>query len=174
MNTTRAAVAAALLISLAGCKDKDRVTVQTEEEAPRLATMLAMNDPRAQSQLVSGWYSLEANSWRWTSGHFIVLLRPPLGSSQAGAILKLKFNFPDAVWQKVKKTSLSATVNGVALPPENYTKSGDYTYTRDVPATALAGDSAKVEFTLDKFLPAGTTENRELGVIATAVGFEHK
>jgi hypothetical protein len=170
----RAALAATLFIGLAGCKNKDRVTVQTEEEAPRLATMLAMNDPRAPAQLVSGWSGLEGNAWRWTAGHFVVMLRPPLGAGQNGAVLQFKFNLPEAIIKKVKTTSLSATVNGAALPPETYTQAGDYTYTRDVPASALPGDSAKVEFTLDKFLPAGSVETRELGVIATSVGFEHK
>ncbi len=174
VNIQRAALAAAIVAGLAGCKSKDRVTVQTEEEAPRLATMLAMNDPRAQTQLISGWSSLESNAWRWTTGHFSVMLRPPLGSAQNGAVLKFKFAFPEAIQKRVRVTSLSATVNGTALSPETYTQAGDYTYTRDVPASALPGDSAKVEFTLDKFVPAGTMEQRELGVIATAVGFEHK
>jgi hypothetical protein len=159
---------------LGACKSKDRVTVQTEEEAPRLATMLAMNDPRAGAQLISGFYPTEGNAWRWTSGHPAAMLRPPLGAAQNGAVLKFKFNIPDVVMKKVKSMTLTATVNNTPLPPETYTQSGDYTYTRDVAASSLAGDSAKVEFAFDKFLPAGSVETRELAVIATSVGFEHK
>lgn len=174
MTIHRAAIAAALLAALAGCKSKDRVTVQTEEEAPRLATMLATNDPRAQAQLLSGFHGLEGNAWRWTAGHFAVMLRPPLGAGQSGAVLKFKFAIPEVVLKKVTSMTLTATVGGAKLDPETYTKAGDYTYTRDVPATALPGDSAKVEFAFDKFLPAGSVETRELAVIATSVGFEHK
>ena len=47
-------------------------------------------------------------------------------------------------------------------------------YTRDVDRKLLVGDAVNVEFTLDKFLPAGAIEQRELGVIATSVGFEAK
>jgi hypothetical protein len=170
----RVAVTAALLAGVMGCKSKERVTVQTEEEAPRLATMLATNDPRAAAQLLSGFHGLEGNAWRWTAGHFAVMLRPPLGAGQSGAVLKLQFAIPSAVIDKVKTMTLSATVGGVKLDPETYTKAGDYTYTRDVPAAALPGDAAKVEFAFDKFLAAGSVETRELAAIATSVGFEHK
>jgi hypothetical protein len=170
----RAVVAAAILAGAVGCKSKERVTVQTEEEAPRLATMLATNDPRAQTQLLSGFHGLEGNAWRWTAGHFAVILRPPLGAGQSGAVLKFKFAIPEVVMKKVNTMTLSATVGGAALGPETYTKPGDYTYSRDVPAAALPGDAAKVEFAFDKFLPAGSVETRELAVIATSVGFEHK
>ena len=173
MTIYRAALAATLFVGLSSCKS-DKVGVQTDEEAPRLATMVAMNDPKTATQLISGWYPAETNSWRWTAGHFAVMLRPPLGAAQSGAVLKFKFTLPDAVLSKVKTTSLSATVNGAPLSPETYTQSGEFTYTRDVPASALAGDSAKVEFALTKYLPAGAIETRELGVIASSVGFEHK
>ncbi len=168
------AAAAALVVSLSACKNSGRVGVDTDEEAPRLATMIAMSDPKAATQLISGFYPAETPAWRWTAGHFVVMLRPPLGAGQSGAVLKFRFTLPDSVLNKVKTTSLSASVNGSPLSPETYTKSGEYTYTRDVPASALAGDSAKVEFALTKYLAAGAVETRELGVIASSVGFEHK
>ena len=43
-----------LLLLLAGCNSKDKIRAQTEEEAPRLATMLTMSDPRAPAQLLLG------------------------------------------------------------------------------------------------------------------------
>ena len=173
MTIYKTAAAAVFLIALSGCRH-DRVGVQTDEEAPRLATMVSMSDPKASAQLVSGWYPTEANAWRWTAGHMVVMLRPPLGAEQSGAVLKMKFSMPDTVLKRVKTTSLSATVNGVPLSPETYTQPGEFTYTRDVPASALAGDSAKVEFAFTKYLPAGSVETRELAVIASSVGFEHK
>ncbi len=163
-----------LLLSLCACNRQKRVRVQTEEEPPRLAMMLSMADPRTKTQLVNGFYSLENNAWRWTSGKFTVTLRPPRGADTKGAILKLKFNLPEVVINPLKTIAISAKVNGAALSPESYTQPGEYTYTREVPATAFTGDPAKVEFALDKVLPPSGNDKRELGVIATMVGFEGK
>ena len=73
--------AAILVLSLAlapaGCKRHKAVTAQTVEEAPPLSSTIATADPRAAAQLVSGFYGVEQNSWRWTAGQFSVLLRPP-------------------------------------------------------------------------------------------------
>ncbi len=164
----------ALLAVVCGCKNKDRVRVMTEEEAPRMATMLTMSDPRAPTQLLLGFYSLETGGWRWTAGKFTVILRPPRDAAQMGAVVKLKFSLPQAVLDRVKSTTLTGAVGASALAPETYDKAGDYEYVREVPASALTSESVKVDFALSKFLAAGAVEGRELGVIATAVGFEHK
>ena len=162
-------------ISFTGaCTNKDKTRVLTEEEAPRMATMLTMQDPRAPTQLLLGFYSLEPGNWRWTAGHFSVVLRPPRDAKEAGAAIKLKFSIPPAVLDRVKSTSLTAQIGTLTLPAETYNKPGDYEYRRDVPGSAFTSDPIKVDFSLSQFLAAGTVEGRELGVIATAVGFEHK
>jgi hypothetical protein len=38
-----------------------------------------------------------------------------------------------------------------------------------VPAAALGPDPITVDFAVDKFLPAGTVETRELGLIVSSV-----
>jgi hypothetical protein len=168
------AVFSVILLALTGCKNEDRLHVETNEGAPRLASMLAMSDPKAPTQLLDGWYGLEDKAWRWTSGHFAVLLRPPTGSAQSGATLKLQFSIPQALIDRVKTTSITATIKGTPLPPETYTQAGSFTFTRDVAAGLLAEETVKVLFSLDKFIPAHTVENRELGLIVTAVGLEPK
>ena len=107
-------------------------------------------------------------------GQFTVALRPPRNAALKGATLHLKFTIPEAVVAKLKTMSLSASVNGTALSPETYTQPGEFDYSRDVDPKLLTGDAVNVDFTLDKFLPAGMVETRELGVIATSVGFEAK
>jgi hypothetical protein len=160
---------------LAGCRSKHKVKVDaTEEEAPTLAATVHTADPRAATQLISGFYGVEDQSWRWTAGKFAVLLRPPRGSAQKGATLQLKFAVPEPVISKLKTVSLSAAINGTTLAPETYTKAGEYTYSRDVPANLLAGEAVKVDFALDKALPPGEADQRELGVVAQAIGFEPK
>lgn len=139
-----------------------------------MATMLTMSDPRAASQLLLGFYPVEQSGWRWTAGKFSVVLRPPRDAAQAGATLKLKFTLPPPVLDRVKTTTLTAYVGDTKLNPETYSKAGDYEYVREVPASLFTSDSVKVDFALSKFLEAGTVEGRELGVIAVAVGFQHK
>lgn len=177
METRRVVILAAccLLLAPAGCKRNQKIRVQqTEEEQTTLATVLHVADPRAGAQLLSGFYDVEQNAWRWTMGSFSVLLRPPKRADQEGAILQLRFTVPDAVLAKLKTISLSATVNGTGLTPESYTQPGEFTYSREVPARLLAGEAVKVEFKLDKFLPPSDLDQRELGVIVTMVGFEVK
>ena len=166
---------AALLSSSAGCRRREASRLpQTEEEAPRLASTVHVADARAASQLVSGWHDIEQNSWRWTAGHFSAILRPPRAASQKGATLQLRFTLPGAVVQKLGAIGMGASVNGVALPPESYTQPGEFIYSRDVPPNLLQGESVKVDFSLDKSLPPGAVDQRELGVIASSVGLEPK
>jgi hypothetical protein len=165
----------AVCLLLAGCKRDRKIRVQqTEEEGVSLASVISFGDARAAPQLLKGFYGIEEKAWRWTMGQFSVALRPPRNAALKGATLHFKFTLPEAVLSKVKTVSLSASVNGTALSPETYTQAGAFDYSRDVDAKLLAGDAVNVEFTLDKFLPAGMVETRELGVIATSVGFEAK
>jgi hypothetical protein len=168
--------AVAILILLApGCRDREKITVgQTEEEALRLASVVHVADPRSASQLVSGFYDIEQNAWRWTAGQFTVLLRPPRNAVQKGAVLKLKFSVPEPVLAKLKTISLSASLGGLDLSPETYTQAGEFTYSRDVSGAVLAGDAVKVDFSLDKSLPPNAVDQRELGVIVSNVGLEPK
>jgi hypothetical protein len=150
------AVAAAILVSIlavsaGGCNRHRRVL--TSEEAPALESVVAMADPHAATQLAAGFYGVEQNSWRWTAGRFSVLLRPPRAAAANGAVLELKFTIPEASIAKLKAVTLSASVNGTALAPETYTQPGGFTYSRDVPAKLLAGDVARVDFSLDKAIP---------------------
>lgn len=179
MGANQLPIAAAILVlSLAiapmGCRRHRRVTVQTVEEAPMLASVVATADPHAVKQLAGGFYGVEQNSWRWTAGRFSVLLRPPRTAARNGAVLQLKFAIPDVALSKLKGVSLSAYVNGTALSPETYSQAGQFIYSRDVPANLLAGDVVRVEFSLDKTLPPSATNRRELGVVASTVGFQPK
>lgn len=170
-----AALAAALMIAPAGCKRREKIHSETvEEPAPTLASVVHMADPKIVPQLLRGFHGVEGNAWRWTMGKFAVTLRPPLNAPQKGATLVAKFAIPDSVISRTKSVTLSASVNGVSLPPEKYTKAGDFVYSRDVPATALSVDSVTAEFSLDKFLASGAVEQRELGLVVSSIGFEAK
>jgi hypothetical protein len=139
-----------------------------------MASMLNAADPRASVQLVRGFHAVEQNAWRWTSRSFAVKLRPPTGAGEKGAVLVVKFAVPGIEIEKLKSLTLTASIGSTKLEPETYTRAGDQTYTRDVPAGALRGSAVTVDFELDKAMPPTAQDSRELGIILSTVGFEAK
>jgi hypothetical protein len=175
----RLAVLLVLTLSGAACTGKhNSVTVQNEEPPastkPALASVVRMNDPQTSAQLVKGFYSIEGGSWRWTAGKFAARLQIPPGAAQSGATLNLNFSVPDAVLQKLGKITITGSINGMALKPAEFEKSGPAIYTADIAPSQLTGDSVEVDFALDKSIPPGATDRRELGVIATSVALVPK
>lgn len=131
-------------------------------------------DLSAQKQLLSGFHEVEQNAWRWTMSKFSVALRRPSGASQRGATLRLKFSIPEPVIVHVKSITLSATLQGSLLRPETYLKAGEYSFERDIDARLLDREAVTAEFALDKFLPAGLADQRELGIVVSSIGLELK
>lgn len=170
METKKLGVCLTLLLGLAGsaCTGKqDRVT--GEPSAARLVSTVSMNDSSAAVQLLSGFYQIENNAWRWTAGKFSVRLPTPPGAGQKGATLSFSFTIPDVVIQKDKNITLAASINGMALKSVTYNAPGAYVFSADVPASQPTAESVTVDFALDKTMqPDG--DKRELGVIAASVG----
>jgi hypothetical protein len=165
---------AALLLTLAfaplGCKHRKVQTQATVEDAPpELASTLHMGDPKVADQLVSGFHQIEAKAWRWTAREFAVVLRPPAGSAQLGAALQVNLTVPPVVIEKLTKITLSPSIRGNTLTPETYTKAGDYVYQADVPANLLKAGAVRVDFQLDKAIPASPADLRELGIVVTSM-----
>lgn len=133
-----------------------------------------MGDPGAQPQLVKGVYGIESGTWRWTAGHFSILLRSPLASSQHGATLSLALTVPDVILQKLGPVTLTASSAGKKLKSETYSKPGSYTFDADVPGALLGNETVTIDFDLDKSLPPSTSDSRELGLIVSAVSLESK
>jgi hypothetical protein len=170
-------IIAGLMVALAGtaCKGKHNAVVQNEEQdtGPRMASVVRMSDPNANTQLLSGFYPVENNSWRWTAGKFSALLRTPLAAAEHGATLTLAFNIPEIVIQKLGTITITPAINGTAMMPSTYKAAGIYALTVDVPTSMLSGESVRADFTLDKSIPPGT-DKRELGIIATSIGLTNR
>jgi hypothetical protein len=162
---------AALLWASAGCNHKESGGAQETRSA---APTVQMGDPRAAGQLVSGFYDIEGGTWRWTAKQFVVQLGTPVGANANGATLELQFTIPAVVIEKNTSVTLSAAVDGNALPPETYTKAGEYVYKRDVPANVLGGNVVKASFEVDKSLIPSGADQRVLGVVATSVRLVRK
>jgi hypothetical protein len=160
-----------------GCRGKyHREAVENEEPAagPRLASTLKMGDPAASAQLVKGVFGVEGGSWRWTSGHFSILLRSPLAAAQHGGTLTFSFTIPEVVNQKLGKIAMTVSSGGKKLNSDSFSTAGAHTLTADVPADLLIKDTATFDFDLDKTMPASANDSRELGVVATAISLESK
>jgi hypothetical protein len=153
------------------------LTSCTSREDPirldEVATMLNISDPRAEKQLVSGFFHDEGPG-RWTGRTFRAILKPPPTAARNGAILVLRAGFPGSSIDRLGPIQIAASVNGVAVAPQQYTKAGEFLYIREVPARAFGNGNAAVDFALDKALPPGGNEHRELGVVANTIGFEAK
>ncbi len=90
-------LAAALALAPTGCKRPEKVQVQeTVDEGPRMVSALTMGDPKVETQLISGFYGIEGNAWRWTGKQFIAVLKTPFGASQRGGTLE--FTSPYRRW----------------------------------------------------------------------------
>ncbi|HVW11414.1 MAG TPA: hypothetical protein VHC90_22670 [Bryobacteraceae bacterium] len=166
---------AASVLLLAGCGKKANQAVQNDEgqaaNAP-LVSSLKMNAPSAKEQLTKGVYQLESGLWRWTAGNFTITLKTPPGAAQKGAILTLNLTASDPILQQVHSQSLTAAVGDKTLKTEKYVDPGAHTFTADVPAALLTGDTVAIDFSLDNSLPPGPTDRRELGVILTGASLD--
>jgi len=160
--------AIALFVLLSGCSSQDN-TIRFDDTA----IMLNMADPRANKQLVSGFFGNEGLG-RWTGRTFQTVLKPPPAAARKGAILVLRAGVPASSIERLRTIQIRASVNGVAMAPQEYSQAGEFLYIRDVPARAFGNGNATVDFTLDKALPPSGPERRELGVVVNTVGFEAK
>ena len=171
-----AAVAAAVWCG--GCSKESKTPVkQTVEEtpsAPRMLTAVNMGESKGEKQLLTGFYAIESNAWRWTAKDFSVELRPPAGSAVEGATLTLDISIPQVVIDKLHSVTLSASIKGTDLGSQTFSHEGPAEYRRDVPATLLTGASVRIDFHLDKVMPPANGDQRSLGIIARSVALEAK
>jgi hypothetical protein len=170
-----AAIALVTIVAIApACRTRKKAKARVAEEDGQLVSVVAVADPTAAIQLVRGFHALENDAWRWTMKNFTVTLRPPAGSDQSGAKLELKFVIPEVIFSQTGPLTVDAHLNNTDLGSENYSKAGDYTYTRDIPASALHGDTASFDFTVDKGIPPSEKDSRELAIIVSSIGLTSK
>jgi|SRR5271166_1178741 len=168
--TVAMALLATMVLATEGCRNRRKAAAKPVTDNGRLVSVVNVVEPRTAGQLIRGFYPVESESWRWTMKQFMVTLATPPDAARRGASLELKFAIPEVIFNRLGPMAVSAAINGVALPPESYSKAGDYTYTRDVPASALSGDAVAVQFAVDKGLPPSEQDHRELAIVVTSVG----
>ncbi len=167
-----ALVLVSTVATLDSCKRKKKQVDYLDEGGGQLVSTVQTRNPGTAIQLVKGFHDIENSAWRWTMGKFTVILRAPEQAAQKGATLKFNFVLPEPILTKLQAITISATVNGKPLEAATYDKAGPQEYKKSVPAALLTGEVITVDFTLDKFVPAGAMDLRELGVIAASIGLE--
>lgn len=152
------------LLALAGCG----------ESTPDLEERINTADEAFVPQLLSGFYHVEARSWRWTKPTFAVALKPPRKATK-GAVLLMQYSLPQPALDQLKEVTITASIDGIPLPPEKCTQTGLLDFRRDIPADALAGKSGvKVEFTVSPHLKPTPDDERDLGLIVHNIGLVKK
>jgi hypothetical protein len=171
---TAAALLVLFALDTAACKSRRRSKVNIDEgDGVEMASAIRTAEPRHAVQLIKGFHEVE-NGWRWTQANFALALRVPGGAASRGGEFALSVTVPDSVMQRAGAPSLSCQAGGVALDPETFSKPGDYTYRRAIPAAALSAQALTFECSLTKFIASGVLEERELGVIALSAALTSK
>lgn len=114
--------------------------------------------PRYSVHLKEGWHALEQNSFRWTESRFsIEINRPHLIHFST---FRFDFRLPST-----GPVTLSSKVNGVEMPPASFDGEREQFYSIQIPNEALQGAAIRIDFAIDKWLPAGPADERELGLL---------
>lgn len=175
-NSLIAATAALLLLACSGSDAEigsgapaAASAKQKPATAPALSS-LHMADPAAAAQLAAGFHGIEQSAWRWTQREFSVNLKAPAASTAPQ--LKFRFAISPVVMERLKSLTLTASTGGNLIGSESYAAAGEYVFSKALPPAPPGGDTMQIDFELDRAVPAGDLETRELGVIAISVGLE--
>ena len=163
----------ALALLIVDCQRPAAVLLQqADNSGAGLSSIVYTGDPNSAPQLIKGFFEIEDYSWRWTTQSFSVVLRPPAGATGESATLAVALAVSDSVIAKLGNITLNAAIGPASLSPETWTKSGSYTYTREVPASLLTKEEIQIDFRLDKAMKPDGRDIRELGIIVSSVGLE--
>jgi len=158
-------IAVAIALSLMpGCRPRQPKASMLDAEGAVVSATLPAAGPAADLQLLKGFHQLESGLWRWTMGQFAFALGTPEQSLSRGALLEIHYSLPESL-SKVSQRHLKVTVNGIPVPERTTLEAGDQTIRIPIPSSSLGSTVSTIECELDHFVPAGTMEKRELGLI---------
>jgi len=86
----------------------------------------------------------------------------------------MRIVIPDSQIKTLGPMTLSADVDDRTLDPQTFSKGGDYSYVRDVPADVLRTNLAPVIFSFDKAVAPSAADGRELAAIVTEISLQSK
>lgn len=157
-----------LLLGLAGACN--RASAPAGNSGAQLS-YVNTGDVRARPQLLSGWYGIENASWRWMGREAEAALLVP---RQAPLNFELRIVFPPDHMRKAGgPVMVSVLLNDTLFAQETYAEPGSYVIHQPVPPGILAAGTASVKIRLDRAVPPGDVDKRELGAVVQGLGFVH-
>lgn len=123
--------------------------------------------PGEGTRLLEGFHGVEAGGWRWTQKHFAVqLLPPPRGQPHW---VRAALYFPDALIRRTGPITLTAKAGNKTIGTRTFAEAGEMVFEAPLPSASIG--PVRVDFHLDKALPPGAEDSRELGLIVKSVGW---
>jgi hypothetical protein len=134
-----------------------------------LASVVRTGEESVASQLLRGFYQIEAGSWRWTAPNFSVELAVPSAAASKGGVLRMNFSVPEALIAQHQVVDVRARVGDV-VTSRKVSGAGAHALELELPPAALSHETVVADFAVDQpFLPSGA-DRRSLGVVA--ISFE--
>ncbi len=154
-----------LSLLTAACKPSAPVKVAPAATLSYVET----GDLRARPQLLSGWYGIENGSWRWMARQAEATLVVP---NKPELAFELRLFFPPEHMQKAGgPITVAVLFDGQPFAEETYPSPGGYTLKKTVPPGLFQASSVKLTIRLDRAVPAGAADHRELGAVVNGFGF---
>lgn len=151
------------------CTTAFSVGCQHQSQWP--ASSFSVADPSVVRQLVSGFYEVNDNRWRWTAPSFTVAFRPPnLNYTQPlrPARLTVSLYFPQAEIDQLGPITLTASGAEDQFGQTTYNAGGSHTFVADLPARALCTNVLPVTFSLNKSFHGSGGDARSLGMVVNS------
>jgi hypothetical protein len=165
------------LLLLTSCRpNRDLSQYTVEDPNSTLTAHIRTGNSKHAPQLLSGFHQIEQEGWRWVAPRFSAELKAPFGSPKLGATLTLRGSFPELVHARTGPMRISAKLNETDLPALTIQSPGEFAYSVDVPAQALAANRIVVSFATDKSIPPNTfpLDGRELALIIATISLDTK
>jgi hypothetical protein len=130
---------------------------------------LNLGDIRSKAQLRAGWYGIEDGGWRWMSKRAEAVLRVPADVAPG---FEIQLFFPPGFMQRAGgPITLSVLLDGHPLARETYREPGGYRLAHTVTRELLTRPTTLVTLQLDRTVPPGESDRRELGTVVSRLGF---
>lgn len=137
--------------------------------APPQFSFIHTGDVRARTQLLSGWYAIEEGAWRWMAKEAEAVLLTP---HESPVSFELRLVFPEGYMKRAGgPVTVSVLLERILFVQETYNQPGAYTLHKPVPAGTLPQPSTRVTIRLDRSMPPGGADKRELGAVVQSLGF---
>jgi hypothetical protein len=173
-----------LLVAATGCTDLTQRGIPqsgtiSNEDVTQIQPLVhsqsfIMRNVDATGQLAAGIYGVENSDWRWTAGEFSIVLATPPGASTHGADLVFEFYIPDAIMPRTGPITLTAYLNEAEIGATTYATAGVQRFSAMTAPELIKQSPVVIDFHLDRDIPRGVLDARELGVIARSVSLERE